>query len=274
MDSVVDTLQGQKGMCALVREYAAYLRDAQSTNSGTLIQSEDEDVSPLAFNALVAPVATGRRGKDQSQRSLVDVTLSTDISECHLAAGPDIQQAMMFFQAKGALGAKRLVDTSDDGDGSGSASECPDDSETDCDDVAGSPQDRSEEIERPGEADKADGAAPDGVSYPVITRQCADEHEEPADWIDDTGPEGLSRQEQEAYENQDSDSEDVGPESTPPGTDPEQRQSKDTVAAAYIMQEILVFVVWPWLLTYLKASSGHICNNAVVVLLHRLQCTC
>jgi hypothetical protein len=85
MDSVVDTLQGRKGMCALVREYAAYLRDAQSTNSGTPSQSADEDVSPLAFNAVMAPVATGRRGKAQSQRSLLDITLSTDISEYHLA---------------------------------------------------------------------------------------------------------------------------------------------------------------------------------------------
>jgi hypothetical protein len=95
MKSVVDTLQGQKGTCALVSEYATYLRDAQSTNSGTLRQSADEDVSPLAFNAVMAPVATGRRGKDQSQRSLLDTTLSTDASEYHLAAGPDIQQASM-----------------------------------------------------------------------------------------------------------------------------------------------------------------------------------
>jgi hypothetical protein len=61
MDSVVDTLQGQKGMCAIVGEYDTYLRDAQSTNSGTLSQSADEDVSPLAFNAVMASTSKTRR---------------------------------------------------------------------------------------------------------------------------------------------------------------------------------------------------------------------
>jgi hypothetical protein len=252
MESVVDTLQGQKGMCALVREYATYLRDAQSTDSGTPSQSADEDVSARAFNAVVPPIATGRRGKDQSQRSMTDVTLYTDIADYHLTAGPDIQQAMMFFQANSALGATRLMD-SDDGDGNGSGSECRDDSDTDADadDDAGSSQNQDDGSEQPGEPDKADRAAPDGVASPSITRQCANtELPEPADWIEDNGPEGLTRQEQEAYEEQDSDSEEIVPESTPPAT-AQMRQSKDTVAAAYIMHEILIFVVRSLLLTHL-----------------------
>jgi hypothetical protein len=239
MKSIVDTLQGKKGMCALVREYASCLCDAQPTDSATLNQCARE-VSPPAFKAMVAPVASGSRGKDQSHR-LLDVTPCTDISEYHLAAGADIRQAMQFFQANSALGTRRLMATNDDGDGNRSG--YPNDRcrGTDTDDTAGTSQDVTEEVEQSGEADKADGAVREGVAPLLNTRQGSNEDQEPPDWIDDTGPEGLSRQEQEAYENADSDSEDTGQESVPPASD--QRLSKDTVADAYIMQEILVFVV-------------------------------
>jgi hypothetical protein len=100
--------------------------------------------------------------------------------------------------------------------------------------------------------DVADMAAQDGLGTLGSAR--SNEDPEPEDWIDDTGPKGLNSQEQEAYETQDSDGEEVCPESPLHAAAPHQRHSKDTGVAAYIMQKILTFVVRPLLMTEKKLA--------------------
>jgi hypothetical protein len=251
------TLQGKKGMSTLLREHANQLRDAQPRVDGTQSSSAGEDAPPPVTFELVPPEARGRRGRDQSQRCLSEITPSTDISQYHLAAGPDIQQAMKFFQESRHVGVQRLMEPVEDVIGNGSEGAFSDDSDPEADHNAEPSQELAGVHERSHAGDAADEAAQGGVT------SIGSEQPEPEDWIDDTGPDGLNSQEQDAYENQDSDGEDVSPESPIHAAEPQQRQSKDTVVAAYIMEEISTFVVRPLLMTLKKHTLG-LCTSVLL----------
>ena len=239
-------VQCKAGFRALAIAYADMLRDehdvkaaaeSASLAGGAILPNDGAETSASA--ALFVPTERSAvvKGADQTQRKLSDVVLTTDIAALFAASHSSFLTGMRFFAANSEIGAQRI----------GEVLPAAEESASDADEILGSDD---VDPDSPHAAGPSRGLAEDQHQADAAAHahgrrntRLRSRHQASADvdWVDDDGPDGLTNEELQDAEQEDSDVEGLA---CPQGQSPhDQHRHKATLIEAHMLLDVSNFVV-------------------------------